>query len=107
LSKRSHRKSRQQRRTAPRRKAWLWLAIAGVGALVVAVLVVLQPWSGSKPQATPEVAGAPRLSVDQLIVDEGYVKYSVPIRTTFRLSNVGDQPLKILSQPQVVLVEGC
>jgi hypothetical protein len=40
-------------------------------------------------------------------VDEGYVRFNVPVRTTFRLSNVGDQPLQILGQPQVELVEGC
>jgi hypothetical protein len=26
---------------------------------------------------------------------------------TYRLSNVGDQPLKIVGQPMVELVEGC
>jgi hypothetical protein len=54
----------------------------------------------------PEVEGAPKLAVDQTVVDEGYVKFNVPVRTTFRLSNVGDQPLKIEAAP-VELVEGC
>jgi hypothetical protein len=40
-------------------------------------------------------------------VDEGYRKFNTSVRTTFRLSNVGDQPLQILGQPQVQLVEGC
>ena len=51
--------------------------------------------------------GAPKLAVDQTVVDEGYMQYNVPVRTTYRLINVGDQPLKIVGQPMVELVEGC
>jgi hypothetical protein len=51
--------------------------------------------------------GAPRLGVDQTVIDEGYVKFNVPVRTVFELSNVGDQPLTILGEPTVQLVEGC
>lgn len=57
--------------------------------------------------ATPEVVGAPRLAVDQEVIDEGYIKLDNTIRTTFRLRNVGDQPLHILGEPAVELVEGC
>jgi hypothetical protein len=41
------------------------------------------------------------------MVDEGYLKLGTSIQTTFRLSNVGTQPLQILGEPQVQLVEGC
>jgi hypothetical protein len=78
--------------------------------LAVAILVILlvaQPWSGDDPQVTLQVAGSPRLMVEQTVIDEGYIRYNVPVRTTFRLSNVGDQPLQILDAPQVRLVEGC
>jgi hypothetical protein len=66
-------------------------------------------WTLSSPRiaVTPQVEGAPRLIVDQTVVDEGYLQYNVPVRTTYRLSNVGDQPLKIVGQPMVELVEGC
>jgi hypothetical protein len=108
MSKKSQRKRKQSgRQPRPRWFSWLWLAVAGVALLVAGALVLLQTGSGDEPQVTPLVVGAPRLAVDRAIVDEGYIKYDVPIRTTFRLSNVGDQPLKILNQPQVWLVKGC
>ena len=79
-------------------------AVAGVLLMIVGGVVV---WNSSKPQpATPQVVGAPKLVVDQKEVDEGYLQYDVPVRTTFQLSNVGDQPLEILAAP-VKLVDGC
>jgi hypothetical protein len=74
--------------------------------LVVGGLAV---WALPRPgsTATPEAGGAPRLAVDQTAVDEGYVQFDALVRTTFRLSNVGDQPLEILGEPMVELVEGC
>lgn len=108
MSKKSRRKQKQKRRQSTTRQfPWILLAVGGLAVLVVGVLAVAQPWSGDEPQVTPLVVGSPRLTVDQTTIDEGYIKYDVPIRTTFRLSNVGDQPLKILDTPQVLLVEGC
>jgi hypothetical protein len=108
MSNRSRRKKkRQQRRGTTNWMPWVWVAAAGAVVVILGALVVTKPWSTPKPAVTPEVVGGPRLRVDQAEVDEGYVKYDVPIRTTFRLSNVGDQPLKILDSPQVRLVEGC
>ena len=61
------------------------MAVAGALLLLVGGLVV---WSSSsrRPEALPQEVGAPKLVVDQKIVDEGYVQYDVPVRTTFRLS---------------------
>ena len=108
MNKESRRKRKKNGRQPPsRRLPWLWLAVGGAGLLIAGALLLLQPWSNSEPQVTPQVAGAPRLLVDRATIDEGYVKYDVPVRTTFRLSNVGDQPLKILDQPKVRLAKGC
>jgi hypothetical protein len=97
-------KSRHRNRPAPRRFAWHWLVAGGVLLLIVGGLIL---WTSSnRPKVAPEVVGAPRLSVDQTLVDEGYVKFNVPVRTTYRLSNVGDQPLEIMAA-LVELVEGC
>jgi hypothetical protein len=108
MSKKNHRR-RKQNRSQPlsRRLPWRWLAVGGAVMLLAGALLALRPWSSDEPQVTPQVAGAPRLRVDRTAVDEGYVRYNVPLRTTFRLSNVGDQPLKILGEPQVALVRGC
>jgi hypothetical protein len=102
MSKKS--RSRKNKRSS-RQSLWPWLAGIGVLALIVGGVLV---WTTSRPgpAVPPEVEGAPKLAVDQTVVDEGYVKFNVPVRTTFRLSNVGDQPLKIEAAP-VELVEGC
>lgn len=107
MGKRSPRRAKRGRSSRPPR--WLWMAVAGAAVLAVGALVVLatRPRSDNAPQNTPQVLGSPRLAVDKTLIDEGYVKYDVPVRTTFRLSNVGDQPLKLLAQPQVRLVDGC
>lgn len=78
----------------------------GVVLLVAGVLALRTP-SSSAPAVAPEVTGSPRLAVDQTVVDEGLVKLDTIVRTSYRLRNVGDQPLHILGEPQVELVEGC
>jgi hypothetical protein len=45
--------------------------------------------------------------VDQTTIDEGDVKLGQTIRSAFRLQNAGDQPLQILGEPQVEVIEGC
>jgi hypothetical protein len=87
---------------------WPWLLVAGALLLVVGSgLLLWRPTSPAQPAAAPEVSGGPKLKVDQAVIDEGDVKLDTPVRTTFRLSNVGDQPLTILGEPQVELIEGC
>jgi len=99
-------------RNSPQKRQfpWLWLAIAGAVLLVAGGLGLI--WASSSSgvvtlDVTPEVTGAPRLAVNQEVIDEGYVKLDNTIRTTFRLRNVGNQPLHILGEPVVELVEGC
>jgi hypothetical protein len=102
MSKKSRRKEVP---SAPRRP-WLWLAMGAAVLLIAGGLVV---WSSSntRPAVTPQATGAPRLAVGRTTVDAGYVKFDKLVHTTFRLRNVGDQPLQILGEPQVELVEGC
>jgi len=107
MSKSSRRKRKPRRQARNRQLSWVLLAGGGLAVGILVVLLVSKPWSGDEPQVTPQVAGSPRLVVEQTVIDEGYVRYNVPVRTTFRLSNVGDQPLQILEMPQVRLVEGC
>ena len=89
---------------APRRSPWLWIAAGAAVVLIAGGVVIL---SAQASPASPAVAGVPRLAVDRTTVDEGYVKFGTPVHETFRLSNVGNQPLQILGKPQVELVQGC
>lgn len=100
-------------------KPTYWLPLVVVGALLlVGVAAVLSRQkdkngtssSGSDqfdPNFKPEVTGAPRLMVPQDSFDYGDVKLGSTITTTFDVRNTGDQPLVILGEPQVELVEGC
>jgi len=104
MSKRKNRSSTPNRsRQMPGPVAMISLAIL----LVVAGLGVIWTSSGSDAGLAPTGEGAPKLVVEQPVIDEGYQKYSTPIQTAFRLRNDGNQPLKILGEPQVVLAEGC
>jgi len=96
----------KKNQTPSRRVSWHWLAIIGV-LLLIAGSAVIWTSSQNRSPVTPQLTGAPKLVVDQTMADEGYLQYNVPVRTTFRLSNVGDQPLKIVGRPMVELVEGC
>jgi hypothetical protein len=101
-SKSRRRRSQQTRRQMP----WLWMLVAGMVLVLVGGGVLAL---SSKPPAETSsqvAAGEPKLVVDRTLVEEGYVKFNVPVRSTFHLTNVGDQPLKILNAP-VELVEGC
>jgi hypothetical protein len=96
---------------------WLWLVSGGAVLLVVAGLMLW--WSGSntkpteasqpgsKPIDAPQTEGKPKLVVDQALVDDGYVKFDTPVHVSFKLSNPGNQPLQIVGEPKVELIEGC
>ena len=87
------------------RSLWLWGG-AGVLLLLIGSLVL---WNrvNREPAPPPQVTGAPRLAVDQTTIDEGDVPLGKTIRSIFRLQNVGDQPLAVVDEPQVEVVEGC
>jgi hypothetical protein len=94
---------KQQKRTGG--FPWRWM-VAGVLLLIVGGIFV---WNGVTDRKTiaPQVTGAPHLVVDQTTIDEGDVKLGQTIRSAFRLQNAGDQPLQILGEPQVEVIEGC
>jgi hypothetical protein len=96
---------RKKQLASASRLTWLW-AGAGVLFLLVAGIVV---WNqlGRRSDVPLQVTGAPRLTVDRTTIDEGDVKLGKSIRSAFRLQNVGDQPLQVLGEPQVEVVEGC
>lgn len=87
-----------------------WLPIIAGGAILLVVIGLAVWWSSasSAPATGPQQAGSsPRLAVDRTTIDDGYVKFETPVEATFKLSNAGQQPLQILGEPQVELIEGC
>lgn len=103
MSKRRRRKGRSSSRGYPR---WLPLAMAAAAVAVIGGGALVAQ-NGRQATVIPVVTGAPRVAVAQEVVDYGEVKVNTPIETVFRVQNIGDQPLKILGEPQVELVEGC
>jgi hypothetical protein len=103
-------KSKHTRKPAPSRQLF-WPPIIGGGAILLIIIGLALWWSSSiasAPATAPQQAvGAPRLALDRTTIDDGYVKFETPVEATFKLSNTGQQPLQILGEPQVELIEGC
>lgn len=90
----------------PQRPTWLLPAVI-VGAIVIVLAIVAVLTGTRREPFEPEVTGEPRAQVDQSSIDHGAVRFNQPVESVFRIRNVGDQPLNILGEPRVELVEGC
>lgn len=95
-----------QQSKPPPRPTWLLPAVI-VGAVVILLAIVAVITGTRREPFEPEVTGEPRAEVDQSSVDHGLVRFNQPVESVFRVRNVGDQPLTILGEPRVELVEGC
>jgi hypothetical protein len=82
----------------------LWLSLAGLGFILIAVWAVL---GSSQPKANIEVQGEPRLKVEADKIDRGDIKLGTPIRDDIRVTNVGDRTLRFMEAPIVQTKEGC
>lgn len=109
-------KSRSRKKSLASRKPSFWLLVVAVSVplVIIAALVLLSRENDSPdqqafdPNFEPEVTGAPRLEVlPQDVIDYGEVKLGEVVTTVYTVRNVGDQPLTILGEPRVELVEGC
>jgi hypothetical protein len=83
----------------------LWLVLAGVGLIAVALWAILG--ANSRHKATIEVTGAPRLKLEQDTYNYGDVQLGKTVQTTVRVTNVGDQTLRFTEAPYVEVLEGC
>jgi hypothetical protein len=88
-----------------------WPKFLVPGLLVVAVLVGAGTWfffQKSSPQVVAaQYTGGPRLAVDKDLIDFGNVRFDKFVTASFRLRNVGDQPLRLAVNRQVEAIEGC
>jgi hypothetical protein len=95
--------------SSSQRKVLPFFAI-GVAVLVIVLGLVFlrRPGEPTSTSDLPTLAtNMPRLAVDQKQMDFGKVPLDIPLKATFKLSNVGDQPLQILNQPVVEVKQGC
>ncbi len=88
-----------------------WPRVLVPGVVAVVVLVAGGTWfflQRSSPQVVAaQYTGGARLSVDSDYIDFGTVRFEKFVEARFHLRNVGDQPLRLPSNPQVDVVEGC
>jgi hypothetical protein len=88
------------------KQRWLPILIA-LGGLLLVALAFLALRDKPAPGAAVEVTGAPSLKVDKEKVDLGDVKLGKTVDVSFKLTNVGDETLRLEEQPYVEVVEGC
>jgi Protein of unknown function (DUF1573) len=94
---------------SPKRHA-LPIYLAGAAILVIIAGIVLLTTRGAgRPAAGApvQVTGQPKLALDREQINFGRVPLDKPVKATFKLTNAGDQPLRILSQPVVEVKQGC
>ena len=105
---------RRSRRKSNNNLQWIVGGLIGGAVLIIAAFALGVFQSDEKSSQQPfdpnfesEVSGAPRVEVNQEIVDYGDVKLGTTVNTVFNVRNIGDEPLQILGEPRVELVEGC
>ena len=83
----------------------LWLALAGLGLVLIAAWALIG--NNRQEKATVEVEGSPRVKVEKDVINRGNIRLGTPIRDDIRVTNVGDQPLRFVEAPYVEVREGC
>jgi hypothetical protein len=98
-----HQQTHKTERARPR---WIVPTVI-VGAVVILGAFLLWLFNNQQQPNTVSSDGTPRVQVDQTALDYGDVHFDTPVESVFQVSNVGDQTLTIIEEPQVELVEGC
>lgn len=109
--------TKKSRRRSKRGKnnhlTWIVAGIAGAVVMIIAALALISRQNDTPGQTAfdadfePEVTGAPRVAVTQDVIDYGEIKLGTTVNTVFNVRNTGDEPLVVLGEPRVELVEGC
>jgi hypothetical protein len=110
----ANKKSHRRRNKSTNNMTWIVMGLIGGAVLVVAAIALFARGnnnSGEKafdPNFQPTVTGAPAVAVlPNDVIDYGDVKLGSTVNTVFKVRNMGDQPLIVLGEPQVELVQGC
>ncbi len=106
-----HSPSSRKASPSSQKRSYVPFLLLGGGALlalIVGILVLYKPGGQSSPTAAPaQVTGRPQVALDKTQIDFGQVKLGKTVEATFRVSNAGDQPLKIVEEPLVEVQRGC
>ncbi len=106
MGKKRYESRRMARRHRRAQRPWIMIGLGGA-LLVGMAFLLLREGQDSQPRAAIEVHGAASLRADQQLVDLGNVKLGQTVQVSFRLTNVGDQPLRFSEKPFIEVVEGC
>lgn len=98
---------RKRRAVSRNSNTLMAVLIVGGGALLLLLGALAILGDGILSRAAIEVSGQPRLKIDKDVVDLGDIRLGRTVETSFVLSNVGDQPLRLTQVPYVEVVEGC
>jgi hypothetical protein len=86
----------------------LYLAGGALLVIIIGIVLLSNLGRGSPGPGSPaQVTGQPKLALDREQIDFGKVPLGKTVKATFKLTNVGDQPLQILNQPVVEVKQGC
>ena len=96
--------SKRRRPQAKNNKLPVFLFFGGALILLVAAFFAFQKKPALYP---PEVTGGPSLKVDKEKVDLGDMKLGSTAQVSFKITNVGDQPLRFSKAPYIEVKEGC
>lgn len=98
---RKRRKRRSRRDGIVLRKQTFISIAVGLAVLIAggAAALVLGRGSGG--------GGTPRAEVEQVVIDNGNVVVNETAQAEFVIRNVGNAPLKIQGEPQVIVRDGC
>jgi hypothetical protein len=101
----SHTKPNKSTRHHKQRNPWPLILFAVGGVLVIGAFFAFK--KPAPTLAAIKVNGSPSLIVDQEKVDLGDVTLGKTVEVRFKLTNVGDQPLRFSNAPYVEVMEGC
>lgn len=99
--------SRHKTKKALKKRVSRWPLAAALAGVLLITAALLLAGKGDAADYTAKVKGQPAIEVDQKEVDYGDVKLGSMIKTSVRVTNVGDQPLRFSSRPYVELIDGC
>jgi hypothetical protein len=102
--------TKHSKKAVPKRQRvpiWLPLIIVAGVVLIGAALLSGASSNTAAPSVTPQVTGAPALTVDKDRVDFGNVTLGRTVEVKFEVTNAGDQPLRFNEKLYVEVVEGC